>query len=124
MKIYIAGPMRGYPEFNFPAFFEAAEHLMELGHSVFNPAERDNDHHGRDISIGNADGSLEKAAEDHGFNLREAMAADCLWICEHADAIYMLHGWEKSKGAIAERALAVTIGLKVITQGMAGFTYE
>ena len=39
--IYIAGPMRGYPEFNFPAFYAAEERLRARGHAVFNPARRD-----------------------------------------------------------------------------------
>ena len=43
-KVYVAGPMRGIPEFNFPAFFAAADKLRGDGFAVFNPAERDNEH--------------------------------------------------------------------------------
>lgn len=50
MKVYVAGPMRGIPEFNFPAFNLAAKNLRADGHVVFNPAERDNERHGTDIS--------------------------------------------------------------------------
>lgn len=114
MKIYLAGPMRGIPEFNFPAFFAAAAELRIAGHDVFNPAERDNEHHGTDISKGNANGDEEKAAKEHGFNLREALGADLAFICKHADAIAMLPGWERSKGATAERATALALGLEVI----------
>ncbi|MGB3485339.1 MAG: DUF4406 domain-containing protein [Mycobacterium sp.] len=53
MKIYVAGPMRGIPEFNFPAFHAAAAKLRADGHHVFNPAERDIETHGVDISKGN-----------------------------------------------------------------------
>lgn len=114
MKIYVAGPMRGIPEFNFPAFNAAADRLRAEGHSVFNPAERDNERHGTDISKGNFEGCEEKAAKEHGFNLREALGADLAYICGEADAIAMLPGWEHSKGAQAERATAIALGLKVI----------
>lgn len=113
MKIYVAGPMRGYKEFNFPAFAKATKALRSQGHEVFNPAERDNEKHGVDISKGNEHGDEKVAAAQHGFNLREALAADCAWICEHADAVALLPGWEQSKGAISERALAEALGLRV-----------
>jgi hypothetical protein len=114
MKIYLAGPMRGIPEFNFPAFYAAAAELRKAGHFVFNPAERDNEKHGTDISKGNATGDESVAASQHGFNLREALGADLAFICAHADAIALLPGWENSKGANAERATAVALGLEVI----------
>lgn len=106
--------MRGIAEFNFPAFFAAAGRLRAAGHEVFNPAERDNERHGTDISKGNAAGDEEMAAKEHGFSLREALGADLAWICAEADAIALLPGWEKSKGATAERATAVALGLEVI----------
>jgi hypothetical protein len=37
-----------------------------------------------------------------------------------SDAIYMLRGWEQSKGARAEHAVAVWIGLEIIYQGGEG----
>ncbi len=115
MNIYIAGPMRGIPEFNFPAFFAAADKLRAEGHTVFNPAERDNDTHGVDISKGNATGCEDQAAKEHGFNLRDALCDDLTFICKEADAIAMLPGWENSKGANAERATAIALGLQEIT---------
>ena len=106
--------MRGYAEFNFPAFNYATARLRAAGHEVFSPAERDNEKHGTDISRGNAAGSEKQATEEHGFSIREALAADCKWICETGTAIYMLKGWEKSRGAVAEHALALALGVITI----------
>jgi hypothetical protein len=114
MKIYVAGPMRGIPEFNFPAFNAAADKLRADGHEVFNPAQRDNERHGKDISKGNASGDEKLAAEQHGFNLRVALGDDLAWICAEADAIALLPGWENSKGATAEKATADALGLEVM----------
>lgn len=111
MKIYVAGPMRGIPHFNFPAFNAATATLREAGHHVFNPVERDNERHRTDISAGNHEGCEVKAAQQHGFSLREALADDLEFICRHADAIALLPGWENSKGANAERATAMALGL-------------
>lgn len=118
MKIYVAGPMRGIPEFNFPAFNAATAALRKEGHEVFNPAERDIERHkGVDISKGNANGDEQVAAAQHGFSLREALRDDCVWICESADCIALLPGWENSKGAVAERALGIALGLEVVYLG-------
>lgn len=113
-KVYIGGPMRGIPEFNFPAFHAAAVKLRAEGWYVFNPAEKDNERHGTDISKGNVTGDESIAAKEHGFNLREALALDLEFICKEADAIALLPGWEKSKGATAEKATADALGLEII----------
>ncbi|MBK5145871.1 DUF4406 domain-containing protein [Budviciaceae bacterium BWR-B9] len=96
MKIYIAGPMSGRPNFNRPAFYDAAKDLTDQGYIVLNPATLPN-------------GLTEKAYMDIGI----AMLLN-------ADTIYLLNGWKASAGALAELALAEKIGLVVIYQGESG----
>lgn len=99
MKLYLAGPMRGYPDFNFPEFDKHAARLRAAGYEVFNPADRD-----REVVA--ADGR-----EIKDLTIRECMAADTAWICEHADGIALLAGWQQSTGAQAEVALGKAIGI-------------
>lgn len=112
-KIYVAGPMRGYPEFNFPAFHQATAALRAQGHIVFNPAEKDEEVHGTEFSKQFPSGSLEDATSK-GFSLRRALGDDLAWICAEATAIYLLPGWRQSKGACAEHATAIALGLEII----------
>lgn len=114
MKVYLAGPMRGIPHFNFPAFREGAQRLRGQGHEVFSPAERDNEHHGTDISADNLTGSEKQAEQAHGFSLRDALGADLEFICREADAIALLPGWENSTGVAAELATAKALRLEEI----------
>lgn len=107
---YLAGPMRGLPEFNFPAFVNGAARLRGLGFEVFSPAERDLDH-GFDPS--GLLGSDEELAE-YDFDLRSALGDDTAFICAEATAVVLLPGWQKSSGALAERALAIALGLDVL----------
>ena len=109
--------MRGYANFNFPAFNRAAKTLRGKDHVVFNPAEHDNQKHGTDISAGNLTGDEDQAAREHGFSLREALGADLAWICANAEAIALLPGWAHSKGACAEKAVADALGLQTIYLG-------
>lgn len=120
MKLYLAGPMRGIPEFNFPAFNAAAAMLRSLGHEVFNPAERDNERHGTNIGLGNSTGDEAVAAKEHGFSLREALRDDTAYICMEAEGIALLPGWYDSKGAVAELSLARALGLKLILISLSG----
>lgn len=105
--------MRGIPEFNFPAFHEGARQLREAGHTVFSPAEHDIKVTGVDISKGNLTGDNDIAEKEHGFNLREALKDDLVFICLEADGVVCLPGWATSKGALAERATAIALGLIV-----------
>ena len=103
MRLYLAGPMRGYPEFNFPAFHQGAALLRAAGHEVFNPAEHTEEN--------GLDGS-ELAG------LRVLLGADLAWITGHAEAVVVLPGWEKSLGATAETATARALGLPVWEIGL------
>jgi hypothetical protein len=105
--IYIAGPMRGIAEFNFPEFDRAADFLWHNGHHVVNPAEHDRD--------GGFDAKGMTGHEDltaYGFDLREALQWDLREVAA-ADGVAVLPGWEKSSGARAEVALAHALGVPV-----------
>lgn len=105
-KIYIAGPMSGIPEFNFPAFYAAAESLKEDGFDiVFNPANKELE---RKLDPGAYSNGDHVKASQTGFNFREAYLWDVSKVIE-SDAIYMLKGWERSPGAIGEHAVAVAM---------------
>lgn len=112
--VYIAGPMRGHPKFNFPAFNAAAYRLREEGWEVFNPAEADNSAVGYDVGAASPDG---KELDAPGVTIRDCMARDCKFLCEKATHIYMLNGWEKSSGANAEFAVAKALGLHIMYEG-------
>jgi hypothetical protein len=112
LRIYVAGPMRGKPMFNAPAFDDATRRLRALGHEVFNPAEHDRAQHGVHIHDLSNSGDLTDLAGT-GFNLRTALRDDLTWIAENADAVAVLPGWEHSKGAKAEVALAHALDLIV-----------
>ena len=107
--IYLAGPMSGYKNFNFPRFDAVAAALEAEGHTVFNPAERDRERHGKDISADNHDGCQLQAREEHGFSIRDALADDMEFICRRANCIILLPGWEQSNGAQAEHRTAVAL---------------
>ena len=106
--------MRGIAEFNFPAFHSYAAKLRAEGHEVFSPAEHTAEMHGEAFSKSSPDGDHARAEREHGFSLREALADDLCWICLHADAIALMPGWPASKGANAERAAALALGLTVM----------
>jgi len=101
MKLYLAGPMRGYPEYNFPAFHAAAAELRAQGHEVFSPAERDL----------NEDGFNPKT--DEAKPLRYYMLFDLPAVLK-SDAVAVLPGWEKSTGAKLEVHVARVCGIPVL----------
>lgn len=123
MKLYLAGPMRGYPNFNFPMFDVGAKYLRSQGYEVFSPAERDRSVYGSALEQ-NTNGDEHAAESGVGFNLREALAADMEYISKHAEGIALLPRWEHSKGARAEVALATALGLKQIVLSPSMFLTE
>lgn len=106
MRIYVAGPMRGFPLYNFPAFDAAAAELRKHGHTVISPAELD-----RELGFDEATDTATPAF------VRLAIARDLKAIAT-CDAIYLLRGWSKSSGAAVELHLAKFLGLKVLYQNV------
>ena len=92
MKVYIAGPMTGLPEFNYPAFYAAADALKALGHEPINPA---------------------RAAGREGCKTWLDYMRAALRDVADADGIAMLPGWQESRGAAVEYRLGYALGLDV-----------
>jgi hypothetical protein len=103
-KIYIAGPMSGYPEFNFPKFF-AAEEILKTEFIVFNPANKEQEKELDAVAFETGDA---KRVIEKGFDFRECYLWDVSRVIE-SDAIYMLPGWQYSPGACGEHAVAVAM---------------
>lgn len=125
MRIYISGRMTGCPDLNRPAFDAAEKRLTAQGHFVINPHR-----------ISGLFGMPEELAKSFGllYNLpcsanlppwdhhideslaRSVMDAN-LAAVRSCDAIYLLKGWEKSRGAKKELAEAIKCGLEVRQEG-------
>jgi len=97
-RIYVCGPMRGYPRFNFDKFAEVTEILRDMGHEVINPAEYDL-----------AQGFDPDSPLPDDYNMAETIKRDIDWILNCEDLV-ILPDWEFSVGATAERALAIWLG--------------
>ncbi len=94
---YIAGPMTGLPDLNFPAFHAEAARLRAEGWEVINPAEINPDKH---------------------LSWRACMQTDiaALVFC---DAIHVLPGWQGSKGAELELHIAERLGMEIYLPDLA-----
>lgn len=90
-RVYVAGPMTGYAELNFPAFRTEAAELRAAGLDVINPAE---------INV------------DPSAGWSACMRADIAQLVT-CDRIHLLPGWSRSKGASLEHHIACSLGLVV-----------
>lgn len=101
MNLYLAGPMRGYALNNFPMFDCTAEALRRAGHTVSNPADHDRELGLSEFSDGESDPAI----------FHEMFRWDLSRVME-SDGVVFLPGWQKSKGACAERTVAHYLGIK------------
>jgi len=89
-RVYLSGPMSGYPESNFPAFHQWAARLRADGFDVVSPAE------------------IQEAG-----TWELCLRADLRELCT-CEAIALMPGWENSKGANLELHVAHRLGMEVI----------
>ena len=101
-KPYIAGPMRGVPRFNFPAFEVAEKYLISVGMEPYNPARVD-------IEMGYDPYALPDDWDwwtlPEGLLMEDIAQRDLSAVID-CDSIYLLEGWENSAGARSEVAVA------------------
>ena len=96
MKIYISGPISNNP--NYQAEFQKVEQwLMLKGHTPINPAK------------------LDLALPKSKLTYEQFMKIDYA-LLEMCDGIFMLDGWQKSKGACAELSYAKSLGKQTLYQ--------
>ena len=99
---YVAGPMRGYPKYNWPAFDRVRDCLQAQGYKVISPADLD-----REAGF-SCDTPPEQLTEE---TVRELFSNSVNQMNLHAHAVVLLPGWKKSRGAQAEVACAKAISL-------------
>ncbi len=92
-KLYLAGPMTGYEDYNYPVFHRVEEVLTEQGYQVINPAK-----------FFNGDQTLPK---------KTYLKKDIQELVE-CDAVVLLPGWEFSTGARIESGVASLMGIPLL----------
>lgn len=90
-KIYLAGPMTGLPDLNFPAFHDTARRLRAAGFEVVSPAE---------------------LVPDKSTPWNVALRADLIAMLA-CEGIALMPGWHKSRGATIEHKLASDVGMDI-----------
>lgn len=103
MRVYLAGPMSGIPEHNFPAFRAATDALREQGYTVMSPVEMDE-----------AEGFDAATAPNIGAGSPEwsdFLARDVGIVAKaETEGVVVLPGWESSRGAALEVHVARELG--------------
>lgn len=100
MKYYLAGPMTGIPQFNFPAFFDAAEKLRARGHEIISPAEID-DPTTKAAALASPDGKMGSGSPG-GQTWGDFLSRDVKIVADQVQGVIVLPGWSKSRGARLE----------------------
>jgi hypothetical protein len=115
-RLYTAGPMSGISQMNFPAFDALAYRLRKAGYEVISPAELD-DPKSRLAALASLDGNLN--ISHPGVSWGMFLARDVELIADDGiEAVVVLPGWEKSRGARLETFVANALcGLPIFTVG-------
>lgn len=104
-KVYVAGPMTGFPQFNIPRFERQTRRLRAAGFEVVSPIERDSPAV-QEAARASKDGALVNdtiAGETWG----QILARDVIIVADEVQGVVVLPGWEKSRGARLEVFVAL-----------------
>ena len=106
---YIAGPMSGIPQFNFPLFDEWTARLRAQGLTVISPAELD-DATVREEALASPDGQAGHSVVLAGETWADFLARDVKLIADGVTDIVLLEGWHGSRGARLEAFVGLLCG--------------
>lgn len=106
-KVYLAGPMSGIPQFNYPMFMSVADKLRELGMEVRNPAEMD-DEKTQALAMASTDGSLGSGTWQ-GETWGDFLSRDVKIVADDVDGVVLLPNWQTSRGARLEAFVALSV---------------
>jgi hypothetical protein len=90
MRLYVAGPMTGYDNYNFDKFNTVTRELAWMGHEVYNPASSFN------------------GAQDLPYDLYLRHAVQMVTM---VNGLVLLKGWEQSRGALTEVHVALSCNM-------------
>ena len=122
-KIYLAGPMSGLPQFNFPAFFAAADQLRAAGFEVVSPAEIDNEED-KGAALRSPDGQSVKRTDGVSKTWGDFLARDVKLLADTGiQGIVFLPNWQNSKGAKLEAFVGLLQGF-MFWEYEEGFAYR
>lgn len=96
--------MTGLPDHNFPAFNRAAAALRSRGLEVFNPAEN--------ATNGQEDEARNGRAHYMRLDIFAIIGRD--WNEPPVDAVVLLPGWERSRGARLEVEIAMQLDIPLL----------
>lgn len=97
MKHYLAGPMSGIEDYNFPMFDKSAAELREMGMEILSPHEVD----------------YGETEEDRGSLPYTDYIRGGLKLLLECDAIILLPAWQFSGGCQLEVMVARKVGMPV-----------
>jgi hypothetical protein len=107
---YLAGPMTGIPQFNFPAFEEAAKVLRrDYGLIIISPVETDLPAP-REFCLASSDGKLDEKGLVGGESWGKILGRDVELIADACSGIILLPNWDTSAGARLEAFVGLLRG--------------
>ena len=109
MRYYLAGPMQGRPQFNYPLFDSVSLALRKLGYDIISPAEMDSDEI-RMSALASKDGKPGDKTLVADQTWGDFLSRDVKMIADELDAIILLPEWETSKGAKLEAFVSIMVG--------------
>ena len=101
---YLAGPMTGIPQFNFPLFESEADRLRADGHAVISPHEQDSPAVQK-AAWASPDGALH-SGHIAGETWGDILSRDVKLVADQVHGVLVLPNWDKSRGARLETFVA------------------